>query len=124
LSECIFCNLPDERVIDENEVALAIRDGFAVTEFHTLIIPKRHISSYFDLSQLEKAGCDELLSSAKSKIIEADDSVSGFNIGINVGEDAGQTVFHCHIHLIPRRKGDVEDPRGGVRGVIAGKQKY
>jgi ATP adenylyltransferase len=124
LSECIFCTLPKERIIDENEVAIAIRDGFAVTNFHSLIIPKRHVSSYFDLTTHEKAGCDELLGFAKKKITEDDNSVSGFNIGINVGEDAGQTIFHCHVHLIPRRKGDVEDPRGGVRGVIAGKQKY
>ena len=121
---CVFCEIPKERVIAENELAFAIRDSFPVTELHTLVIPKRHISSYFDLGRPEINACNELLASEKLKIQEADRTVTGFNVGINDGEDAGQTIFHCHIHLIPRRKGDVENPRGGVRGVIPDKQSY
>lgn len=95
-----------------------------MTKGHTLIIPKRHISSYFELSAEEKCAVDELVTIEQSLIMQADSTVTGFNIGINVGESAGQTVFHCHLHLIPRRNCDVDDPRGGVRGVIPDKQKY
>ncbi len=121
---CLFCEIPENRIIAENELAYAIRDGFPVTELHALVIPKRHISSYFELGRPEINACNELLESAKEYIQEADHLVKGFNVGINVGEEAGQTIFHCHIHLIPRRTGDVEKPRGGVRGVIPGKQSY
>ncbi len=124
MTECIFCSIPAERVVAENEVAFVIRDGFPVTHLHTLVIPKRHVSSYFDMSALEKAGCDMLLEQERQKILDENPSVTGFNIGINVGASAGQTVFHCHIHLIPRREGDIENPRGGVRGVIPDKRIY
>lgn len=122
--DCLFCEIPSERIIAENELAYAIHDGFPVTDMHTLIIPKRHIASYFDLGRPEVNACNMLLEQVKNKIESKDDTVTGFNIGINSGEDAGQTIFHCHIHLIPRRKGDVDNPRGGVRGVIPDKQKY
>ena len=95
-----------------------------MTEYHTLVIPKRHVASYFELTRPEVNACNQLLEKIKADIQEKDKDVSGFNIGINVGEDAGQTIFHCHIHLIPRRKGDMENPKGGVRGVIPEKQKY
>ncbi len=121
---CLFCNLPHERVIFENELAIAIRDGFPVTPLHTLVIPKRHVATYFDLSQSELKACDMLLHEAKEKIQLNDSAVEGFNIGMNAGEVAGQTVFHCHIHLIPRRRNDVENPRGGVRHLIPGKGHY
>ena len=121
---CIFCDLPSERFVDENELAIAIRDGFPVTEHHTLIIPKRHVSDYFDLYQPERNAIQQLLERQRSKILELDATVTGFNIGNNIGEDAGQTIFHCHTHLIPRRPRDVENPRGGVRGVIPSKQEY
>jgi ATP adenylyltransferase len=121
---CIFCELPSDRIVAENELCYAIRDGFPVTEHHTLIIPKRHVADFFDLHQPERNAVHFLLDEMKQGIEELDRSVSGFNIGINSGEDAGQTVFHCHVHLIPRRKGDVENPRGGVRGIIPGKQDY
>jgi len=121
---CLFCEIPEERVIFENELAYAVHDGFPVTPLHSLVIPKRHISSYFDLHQPELNACNQLLQEMKSLILDKDDSVTGFNIGINSGEDAGQTIFHCHIHLIPRRKGDSNAPRGGVRGVIPEKQSY
>lgn len=122
--ECAFCELPKERIVEENELALAFRDGFPVTEFHTLVIPKRHEADYFDLFQPERNAMQALLESQRASILQIDRTVTGFNIGINAGEDAGQTIFHCHMHLIPRRRGDVTEPRGGVRGVIPEKQKY
>ena len=111
-------------MIAENELAYAIRDGFPVTELHTLVIPKRHVADYFDLHQPELNAINQLLQELKSDIVREDPEVTGFNIGINAGESAGQTVMHCHVHLIPRRKGDVEEPRGGVRGVIPSRQSY
>jgi len=123
--DCLFCHVEKERkVIAENELALAIHDGFAVTPMHTLIIPKRHVQSYFDLGRSEINACTQLLEQCKDEIISKDSDVSGFNIGINDGQSAGQTIFHCHIHLIPRRDGDVDKPKGGVRGVIPSKQSY
>jgi len=121
---CLFCEIPEDRIIDKNELAYAISDGHPVTEYHTLVIPKRHTKTYFDLYQPELNACNQLLESMKEKIQDQDKSVTAFNIGINNGEDAGQTIYHCHIHLIPRRKDDVENPKGGVRGVIPNKQKY
>lgn len=121
---CLFCEIPDKRIIMQNELAYVIRDGFPVTDSHTLIIPKRHVATYFDLYQPEINACNQLMSDAKDKIEANDESVSGFNIGINSGSSAGQTVFHCHIHLIPRREGDVDNPRGGVRHLIPNKGFY
>jgi diadenosine tetraphosphate (Ap4A) HIT family hydrolase len=89
-----------------------------------LIIPKRHVASYFELGQAEYNAVNHLLLEQKKDIMERDKNVSGFNVGVNCGKDAGQTVFHCHIHLIPRRKGDVENPLGGVRHTIPGKGFY
>ena len=123
-SGCIFCEIPKERLIAANELAYAILDAFPVTEQHTLIISKRHVSDYFRLHQPERNAMQQLLEERREVILNNDDSVTGFNVGTNIGEDAGQTVLHCHTHLIPRRKGDVEEPQGGVRGVIAEKQKY
>ncbi len=122
--DCLFCSIDPGRIIAENDLAYAIRDGFPVTELHTLIIPKRHAVDYFALSKEELSACDDLLHLIKRDILKNDKKVTGFNIGMNAGEDAGQTVFHCHIHLIPRRKGDVENPRGGVRHMIPGKGFY
>ena len=123
-SSCLFCSIPPERIIAENDLAFAIRDGFPVTEDHTLVIPKRHAEDYFELTAEELLACDDLLRKLRGDILYADSGVQGFNIGMNVGAAAGQTIFHCHIHLIPRRSGDVENPRGGVRGVIPKKQSY
>lgn len=122
--ECIFCNLGAFNIIQENKSFYAMYDQFPVTQFHTLIIPKRHVRDYFHLDQHEIAVLNELLHSLKSRIQTQDPSVTGFNIGMNCGEDAGQTVMHCHTHLMPRRKGDIKNPRGGVRGVIPNKQSY
>ena len=124
MTDCLFCDIPNDRIISANEHAYAVRDGFPVTDLHTLINPMRHTASYFDLNQVEMGACNELLILMKLQVLDLDDTVSGFNIGINIGEDAGQTIFHCHIHLIPRRQGDVENPRGGIRGVIPNKQSY
>ena len=124
IKNCLFCNIPKERVVAENALAYAIRDGFPVTEHHTLVIPKRHAEEYFALTKDELLACNELLHSERKNILTIDQTVEGFNIGMNSGEVAGQTIFHCHIHLIPRRKGDVSDPKGGVRHLIPDKGFY
>jgi ATP adenylyltransferase len=123
-SSCIFCDLDKDRVILSNKLVLSFRDNFPVTPLHTLIIPKRHIKDYFELTQDEVIACYEIIKRLKQDLTKEDPSIEGFNIGINSGEVAGQTIFHCHIHLIPRRKGDVENPRGGVRHIIPGKGFY
>ncbi len=107
-----------------NPLALVIRDNYTVVELHTLVIPKRHAVTFFDLYEPEKRAINLLLEAARSEAIKQDSSITGFNIGMNCGETSGQTVPHAHVHLIPRRKGDVQDPRGGVRGVIPGKAIY
>lgn len=121
---CLFCEMDGRRVVAENELCFAVRDGFPVTPLHTLIVPKRHVADYFDLYQPELNAIQAMVLEQRKHILEVDPLVTGFNVGINAGADAGQTVFHVHVHLIPRRKGDVYDPRGGVRGVIPDKQKY
>jgi ATP adenylyltransferase len=121
---CVFCNLEPERVIAENHLSVAVLDRYAVTSHHMLIIPKRHVAGYFDLHQPEINAVHRLLLEMKEQIRRDDDQVTSFNVGVNVGEDAGQTIMHVHMHLIPRRYGDVENPRGGIRGVIPGKQQY
>lgn len=124
--DCLFCNLESNniKIIDENELALMFYDGFAVTKYHTLIVPKRHISDYFELYQPEINAINQLLKKQKIYLESKDKTISGFNVGINCGEDAGQSIFHVHVHLIPRRKGDTINPKGGVRGVIPDKQNY
>jgi ATP adenylyltransferase len=123
-SGCLFCEIPSKRIIGENELAYAILDSFPVTDQHTLIIPKRHIDDYFFLYQPERNAIQRLIEERRQAILDSDSTVTGFNVGINVGEDSGQTIMHCHTHIIPRRKGDVADARGGVRGVIPDKQNY
>jgi ATP adenylyltransferase len=123
-SDCLFCALPPERIVLQNELALAILDGFPVTEGHALVIPKRHVADYFGLAADEVIACDQLLHQLRAVAMSKDATIQGFNIGMNCGAVAGQTVFHCHIHLIPRRAGDVENPRGGVRHLIPGKGFY
>jgi ATP adenylyltransferase len=126
-SSCLFCDIQSKdrvRIISENALAFAVSDGFPVTEGHTLLIPKRHAADYFELSQAEINAINQLMGQQKEFLQKSDKSIEGFNIGMNCGEVAGQTIFHCHVHLIPRRKGDVENPRGGVRHVIPGKGFY
>lgn len=123
--DCPFCEVKSDRnIVGENELCYAIRDGFPVTDMHTLIIPKRHVSDYFDLYQPEINSINNLLSLIRTDLIKNDPSIQGFNIGVNIGEASGQTIMHCHIHLIPRRDRDVDNPRGGVRATIPGKADY
>lgn len=121
---CVFCELPTERIITRNELAVVIRDGYPVTPLHSLIIPKRHVRNFFELGTSEMKACNLLLQDTKTAIEKEDGNVDGFNVGVNIGEVAGQTVMHCHIHLIPRRRGDTQNPRGGVRGVVPGMMAY
>jgi diadenosine tetraphosphate (Ap4A) HIT family hydrolase len=88
------------------------------------VLPRRHVESYFDLGQAEINAANQLLEKLRQSIVDTDPSVEGFNIGVNSGEAAGQTIFHCHIHLIPRRSGDVDEPKGGVRNVIPSRGNY
>ena len=123
--DCIFCNKTNCKVISSTKHFFIIRDtAYPVTKHHTLIITNRHVDDYFDLNKEEINDLDKILKNQKRELKQLDKDISAFNIGVNIGRDAGQSIMHCHIHLIPRRKGDVKDPRGGVRGVIPEKQKY
>ena len=121
---CLFCITKKEDIIDENEFAYATFDSYPVSSQHCLIVPKRHIKDYFELNKEEVIGCDQLIKKIKNQVEKNDKTIKGFNIGINSGKVAGQSIMHCHIHLIPRREGDTENPQGGVRGVIPLKQHY
>jgi diadenosine tetraphosphate (Ap4A) HIT family hydrolase len=124
---CLFCNIQRSnriRIVAENELAYAIRDAFPVTHHHTLIIPKRHVLDYFGLNSQELLAINDLLLSERAAIDAVDPSIAGYNVGMNCGESAGQSVWHCHVHLIPRRRGDVEYPKGGIRHVIPWKGNY
>ena len=125
--KCLFCDLQTSdrgRIIAENDLAYAVRDGFPVSRYHTLFIPKRHTFDFFGLTSEELVAIQALISDQKKQIEALDASVEGFNVGMNCGEIAGQSIWHCHVHLIPRRKGDVKNPRGGVRNIISGKGDY
>ncbi len=117
MSDCIFCHRDKLVIIAENELALAFKDSCPVSKGHSLVIPKRHVETYFDASPEEHAAISSLVGQV-SRILQKEVSPNGYNIGTNVGEAAGQTVFHFHVHIIPRYRGDVADPRGGVRKVI------
>lgn len=121
---CPFCKSESEReIIASSALSVAFFDGFPVSSGHTLIIPKRHVPSFFDLSKEEKQDLLDLADRVK-RIVEERYHPDGYNIGINIGKAAGQSIFHVHMHLIPRYNGDVPNPRGGVRGVIPAKQNY
>ena len=124
MSNCVFCNIPEENIVNDYNYFFIIRDTSPVTSLHSLVIPKRHIVSYFECNKDEYEEIPLVLNTQKTELKLTDDSITGFNIGMNIGEDAGQTVFHFHIHIIPRRKNDIENPMGGIRGVIPDKQKY
>ncbi|MFN3300756.1 MAG: HIT domain-containing protein [Sediminibacterium sp.] len=123
-TECLFCKIDKNRIIAESNLAYAIQDKYPVSTGHTLIIPKRHFPDYFEITQPELNAVNTLLSQLKQTLQSKDDSISAFNIGINSGPDAGQTIFHTHIHLIPRRKNDVDQPIGGIRNIMPGKGDY
>ena len=121
---CLFCDSKKSGIAHENDLAYASYDSYPVSDYHCLIIPKRHIKDYFDMTNDELIACNDLIQMIKNEILEKDKTVKGFNIGTNAGKIAGQSILHCHIHLIPRREGDVENPQGGVRSVIPKKQHY
>jgi diadenosine tetraphosphate (Ap4A) HIT family hydrolase len=124
-SDCPFCySNVKSRIIDEIESVVAIKDQYPVTEGHLLIVPKVHRKDWFLITDKERRDANALIRILKHRIAESDDTVTGFNIGVNCGESAGQTIFHAHIHLIPRRDGDTPSPMGGVRGVIPDKMGY
>lgn len=120
---CPFCNIDKKRIVDSCELVYCVLDAYPVSNGHTLVIPKRHVSNYFEMTDLENAAVQAMLGDAKVRL-SAELDPQGFNIGINIGRAAGQTIDHVHVHLIPRYEGDMFDPRGGVRGVIPSKQKY
>lgn len=125
MADCLFCELESSRrKLDENSLSYLVEDLYPVTPGHTLVIPKRCVADFFELTSEEIVAISELLKSRREKLLKADSSITGFNIGLNCGESAGQTIFHCHYHLIPRRDNDVVDPTGGVRAVIPGKANY
>ena len=121
---CLFCNSKESGIAHQNELAYASYDSYPVSDLHCLIIPKRHIKDYFELNNEELVACNELIKIVKDEIYAKDKSVKAFNIGSNIGKISGQSIMHCHIHLIPRREGDVENPQGGVRSVIPKNQHY
>ena len=121
---CLFCNSKKSGVIHENELAFASYDTYPVSKYHCLIIPKRHIKDYFDLTDQELIACNKLIKIIKKEILGRDQSVKGFNLGTNIGKVSGQSILHCHLHLIPRRTDDVKNPQGGVRSVIPNMQHY
>ena len=121
---CLFCNAKESGIAAENEFAYASYDSYPVSDFHCLIIPKRHVKDYFEMSDEELLACNDLITKIKNEILAKDKTVKAFNIGTNAGKMSGQSIMHCHIHLIPRREGDVENPQGGVRSVIPKKQHY
>lgn len=122
-SNCPFCWLPTERILKANAHAIAMADAFPVTAGHTLIIPRRHVMSFFKLIEDEVKAIYELLRQMKDQLDE-NLAPGGYNVGVNVGTVAGQTIEHVHFHLIPRYSGDVTDPVGGVRNIIPGKGRY
>jgi diadenosine tetraphosphate (Ap4A) HIT family hydrolase len=123
-SGCVFCQIQDRQIILSTPNFLAFHDIYPVTEKHTLIIPRRHVAKLRDLTPNERHELTEFIVTTQNELQIADKQIAGFNIGINEGAAGGQTVFHLHVHVIPRRAGDMIDPRGGVRGVIPDKQKY
>ncbi len=123
---CLFCELPEDKfvVLDENELCLTLGDSYPVTEGHCLIIPRRHAENWFDMNADEITAANRLMHDARERLRAEDTSISGFNIGTNAGKSAGQSVFHAHIHFMPRRDGDQENPQGGVRKIFPDKARY
>jgi diadenosine tetraphosphate (Ap4A) HIT family hydrolase len=124
---CAFCDIEkridESRIIYQDSTWIAILDGYPVSEGHTLLIPKRHCETYFDLNYLELESLGVTIGIVK-RLLDTKYHPNGYNVGVNCGEAAGQTIMHCHVHIIPRYNGDCENPRGGVRGVIPNKMSY
>jgi len=121
--KCPFCNPPADEIVAKNNLCYARWDRYPVSKGHLLVIPFRHIPDFFSMTGEEKEAVLALVTECK-EVIEENFSPAGYNIGFNVGVAAGQTVMHCHCHVIPRYVGDVPEPRGGVRGVVPGKRGY
>ena len=121
---CLFCNINEKDLNHINDLSYASYDTYPVSKHHCLIIPKRHIKDFFDLTKDELIACHKLIKIIKDEILSKDKSVKGFNLGTNIGKVSGQSIMHCHFHLIPRRERDVENPQGGIRSVIPNKQHY
>jgi diadenosine tetraphosphate (Ap4A) HIT family hydrolase/5-methylcytosine-specific restriction endonuclease McrA len=124
VAECFLCFPAHRPIVAQNELAIALYDAHPVTPLHALIVPRRHAETFFDLYEPERRAINLLLDEMRRKLLGEDKAVQGFNVGMNCGPAAGQTIMHCHVHLIPRRPGDVEQPRGGVRAIIPGKGAY
>ena len=124
MDKCIFCDFSNSELIEEGSLCYARRDGYPVSDYHTLVIPKRHVESYFDLEESELTDIYQMLRLMRERIQEKDQTVSAFNVGVNIGRDAGQSIFHVHMHLLPIRQGDIDNPQGGVRGVTTSKPTY
>jgi len=123
--KCPFCDLAGHSgLVVERGTVFAVEDRYPVSPGHTLVIPRRHTPDYFAMTAEERRDAEELLLLLRERLLAADQTIEGFNVGMNCGEAAGQTVPHAHIHLIPRRRGDTPQPRGGVRGVIPAKMSY
>lgn len=120
---CLFCHLEQNQIILENENAVAFLDKYPVQNGHLLIIPKEHVETYFDANEQQIIAIHNLISQGK-ELLDQQYSPDGYNIGVNIGHYGGQTVHHLHFHLIPRYKGDIEDPRGGIRKAIPNLVKY
>jgi len=123
MMSCLFCEVPESEIIIDHDLCFARWDKFPVSPGHLLVIPRRHYASVFDATDEEFAAMWEVIGQVK-QLIDKEYKPDGYNIGVNVGQAGGQSVFHMHMHIIPRYKGDVENPKGGVRGVIPFKQKY
>lgn len=123
MKDCVFCNIPKDRILFETSDWIAMFDAYPVSKGHTLLISKKHYKTYFDLPEILRPSMDYWLRHIKD-ILDEKYRPDGYNVGFNCGESAGQTIDHFHIHIIPRYKGDVENPRGGVRGVIPSRQNY
>ena len=122
--DCLFCQREKSEILKESEQCFAIYDKYPVTNMHSLILPKRHLRHFFNLNKLEREKLFDFVEEIKTFLETTDPSIDGFNVGMNCEASAGQTIFHCHIHLIPRRSGDISEPMGGVRGVIPSKRIY
>ena len=124
---CAFCDIEEKidksRIIYQDSTWIAMLDGYPVSEGHTLLIPKRHCETYFDLNFLELESLGVTIGVVK-RLLDTKYHPNGYNVGVNCGEAAGQTIMHCHVHIIPRYNGDCENPRGGVRGVIPSRMNY
>ena len=123
---CLMCELPVDKfkILDQNDLCLVLEDSYPVSEGHCLVIPRRHAPTFFEMNDREILAIQELLHRSKARLQEMDHTITGFNIGMNCGKSGGQSVFHAHVHFIPRRDGDQENPQGGVRKIFPEKAQY